>query len=377
MGLYKRKDSQFYWMTFKINGKKVNESTKTKNKKLAEKIHAKRLTEIEEGRWFPNEAKRRTFEELKDRYMKEHSSVHKSQSSCDRDVCSFKRLSEFFEGMVLADITPSRISEYKSMRQCKGVKVATVSKELELLRNALNLAVREWEWLERNPFERVRIEKPNNRIERWISPEEEKRLLDASPVWLREIIVFALNTGMRQGEILSLKWPHVDLSRCTITLLKTKNKEKRTIPINQTVLELLRAKGRVRHISGDVFTSQAGTMILARNLLRAFYLARKKAGLEDVRFHDLRHTFATRLVQAGINIYVVKELLGHKTLAMTMRYAHHYPESLRHGVEVLDRAGYVLVTAEGKESKKGSEEAPNPLIFMVGDTGFEPVTSAV
>ncbi|HZV47251.1 MAG TPA: site-specific integrase, partial [Thermodesulfovibrionales bacterium] len=79
-------------------------------------------------------------------------------------------------------------------------------------------------------------------------------------------------------------------------------------------------------------------------------------GLEDVRFHDLRHTFATRLVQAGIDLYVVKELLGHKTITMTMRYAHHNPESLRHGVEVLDRSDYVLTTVNGNNESMGNEK---------------------
>ena len=127
-----------------------------------------------------------------------------------------------------------------------------------------------------------------------------------------------------------------------------KNKEKRTIPVNQTVYELLKSKSKVRYISGFIFVSQTGTKIIARNLLRAFFKARKAAGLEDVRFHDLRHTFATRLVQSRIDLYVVKELLGHKTITMTMRYAHHNPESLRHGVEVLDRTGDILVTFNEK-----------------------------
>jgi len=238
--------------------------------------------------------------------------------------------------MTLAEITPARISEYKSIRRIEGAKPATLSRELEVLRHALNLAVREWEWLDRSPFERVRIERVNNKIERWLTLEEEEKLLNASLPWLREIIIFALNTGMRQDEILSLKWSEIDLPRRAATLLFTKNKEKRTVPLNQTVMALLSAKGRVRSISGYVFTSQAETKIDARNLLRAFYAARTKAKLEDVRFHDLRHTFATRLVQSGVDLYVVKELLGHKTITMTMRYAHHYPESLRHGVEVLE-----------------------------------------
>jgi site-specific recombinase XerD len=130
-------------------------------------------------------------------------------------------------------------------------------------------------------------------------------------------------------------------------------------------LELLRANGAVRHISGFVFALQTGTQIHARNLLRAFYLARKKAGLEDVRFHDLRHTFATRLVQAGVDLYKVKELLGHKTITMTMMYAHHCPESLRSSVDVLDSC-YNGATVDAVKGKK-----------MVGDAGFEPATSAV
>ena len=372
MGLYKRKGSKFYWMSFRINGRRrIWESTGTPNKKLAEKIHARRLSEIAEGRWFPVEAKRRIFEELRDRYMKEHSQVYKTPKSTLRDETSFKHLSKFFGGLTLAEITPARISEYKSLRKAEKAKPATLARELEVFRHSLNLAAREWEWLERNPFEKVKIEKPQNKKERWISREEERRLLDAALPWLREIVLFAFNTGMRQDEILSLRWPQVDLSRRAMTLLETKNKEKRTIPINQTVLELLKAKSKVRSISGYVFTSQAGKKIHARNLLRAYFSARKKAGLEDVRFHDLRHTFATRLVQAGINLYVVKELLGHKTLAMTMRYAHHCPESLRHGVEILDKNGDILVTVG---MKKDLEESPKSLINMVAGAGFEPAT---
>ena len=377
MGLYKRKGSRFYWITFRVNGKKISESTKTANKKLAEKIHAKRITEIAEGRWFPNEAKKRTFEELKERYMREHSRVNKTPKSSLRDESSFKHLTKFFGGMTLADIKPAKISEYKSLRRSEGAKPATLARELEVFRHSLNLAVREWEWLEKNPFERVKIEKPNNQIERWLTAEEEQELFNVSPPWLREMIIFALNTGTRQGEMLALQWPQVDLFKRTLTLLLTKNKERRTIPLNQTVWKLLRAKGKVRHISGYVFTSQAGTGIQARNLLRAYYIARKKAGIEDVRWHDLRHTFATRLVQAGVDLYVVKELLGHKSITMTMRYAHHCPESLRPGVEVLDNIGYSLATVGKKEGIGKSSKSPKPLKnkeSLVAGGGFEPPT---
>lgn len=335
--LYKR--GKVWWFRIKKNKKEVRRSTGTSSKELATRIASQALLDIAEGRWFNNEAKKRTFEELQDRYMREHSRVHKATKSVVRDESIFKHLLAFFEGLVLVEITPARISEYKSLRRSQEAKTATIARELEVLRHALNLALREWEWIERNPFEKVRIEKAHNAIERWITFEEEQRLLDASPAWLREIIIFALNTGTRQNEILSLQWSEVDLFRRTATLLLTKNKKKRTVPLNQTAMELLKAKNKVRSISGYVFTSEASSKIDARNLLRAYFSARGKAKLADVRFHDLRHTFATRLAQSGIDLYVVKQLLGHKTITMTMRYAHHNPESLRHGVDVLGTLG--------------------------------------
>ena len=332
MGLYRR--GKFYWYSITHEGKRIQESLKTDSKRLAEKLHAKVLTEIIEGRYFEKkEAQKHTFEELRERYMKEHSEVNKSEKSSVRDKSLFNHLSRSFSGMSLFEITPARISEHKSLRRSDGASTATIAREFEVLRHSLNLALREWEWIYKNPFEKVKIEKPNNKVERWLTIEEEKDLLEASLPWLREIIIFALNTGMRQNEILTLKWNQVDLKRRTATLLVTKNKEVRTVPLNRTVLGLLEAKGRVRSISGYLFVSQAGTKIDARNVLRAFYSARKTADMEDLRFHDLRHTFATRLVQSGIDLYVVKELLGHKSIVMTMRYAHHNTESLRSGVE--------------------------------------------
>lgn len=360
MGLYRR--GKTYWFSITHQGKRIQQPLKTDNKRLAQKLYAKVVTDIVEGRYFEKiEAQSHTFEQLRDRYMTEHSRVNKTERSSIRDESLFRHLSGFFGGMTLAEVKPARISEYKSLRRSEGAKTATIARELEVLRHALNLAIREWEWLDRNPFEKVKIEKPNNKIERWLSIEEQKRLIGESPEWLREIIVFALNTGLRQSEILLLKWQQIDLSRRILTLTDAKNKERRSIPLNRTVLELLGSKGRVRHISGYVFTSYAGTRIDARNLLRAFYAARKRAKLEDLRFHDLRHTFATRLVQAGVDLYVVKQLLGHKTITMTMRYAHHYPESLRAGVEVLDNC-YNSATLDKKEDLEKITEISKPSI---------------
>lgn len=120
--------------------------------------------------------------------------------------------------------------------------------------------------------------------------------------------------------------------------MRSKNGERRTLPLNQSAIGVLKSRSKVRHIKSNyVFVNQNGERIIQSNLLRAFYIAMKKADIQSFRFHDLRHTFATRLVQAGVDVYTVSKLLGHKDIRMTQRYAHHCPESLRGGIEVLDK----------------------------------------
>jgi len=170
------------------------------------------------------------------------------------------------------------------------------------------LAIKEWEWVKDNPAKKVSREKVNNQIERWLTLEEEKRLLTASPKWLQEIILFALNTGLRLNEILDLKWSRVDLTRKTFTILEQKNQGKDTLPLNEITLGIL--KERVKDICAEtdyVFHTRNSTRIASRNRQQAFS-AIKKAGIEKLRFHDLRHTFTTRLVQAGVDIYTVQKL---------------------------------------------------------------------
>ena len=123
--------------------------------------------------------------------------------------------------------------------------------------------------------------------------------------------------------------------------------------MNATAFELLKAKAKVRSIKTDlVFHTKTHKAIDGCNVGRAFRIALKKAKIEDFRFHDLRHTAATRMVQNGVDIYKVQIILGHKTPVMTQRYAHHYPESLRDGVEVLDRVKREFSTNLAQSQKK-------------------------
>jgi len=335
MGLYRR--GKIFWFTIKHAGKRIQESIGTENKKLAEKVYAKALNEIVEGKWFEKQkALSITFKEMTEKYLHKYHRV--------RDEHSVKKLLPVFGHLKLAEVTTEMASDYRDER-LKTVKPATVYQELSLMRRMFNVARREWKWLKDNPVADLSFSVGNsNARRRWLTLEEEKLLLDcASPEWLKDVITFALHTGMRRGEILALLWRDVDLNRSLMRVENSKNSEKRSIPMSKTVHDLLKNM-KVRDITGRVFP------VTESALKDGFERAVGKAKIEDFHFHDLRHTFATRLVQNGIDIYVVKELLGHKTITMTMRYAHHYPESLRHGVEVLDRLCYNSATVEASDS---------------------------
>ena len=256
MGLVKR--GNVWWMNLIFQGQRIRRSTGTVSRVLAESIMAKVKVQLIEGQYFDRlEEKTRTFDELMDRFEREHLVKLASRQTGQVFV---KRFRAFFGGRTLAEITPRLIVDYKSTRYAVGVKAASINRELTCLRKAFNLAKREWEWCRENPVSRVSLEKGANKRDRWLTEDEEARLLTVCPSWLRELVVFALHSGMRLGEILSLTWSAVDLFRRTVTVFRSKNGERRTVPLNQTVMALLTEKAKVRHLKTSlVFPSQAGT----------------------------------------------------------------------------------------------------------------------
>ncbi|MFC1769592.1 tyrosine-type recombinase/integrase [Nitrospirota bacterium] len=322
MGLYRR--GKTFWYTISHYGKRIQESTGTDNKRLAERIYSKVASEVVEGRYFEGvRARSYIFEDMAMRYLKQYEK--------QRDATSLNSLLPYFGGMPLLNITTEDVTKYRAER-LSTVKPATVYQELALMRRMFNVARKEWKLVKYNPVADLSISVGNsNARDRWLTMEEEQGLIKnaTNPFWLRPLIITALHTGMRKGEILNLKWKDIDFTRKLLIVHKTKNGKKRSIPMSQTLIATLQGI-KVIDISGKVFSRSD------RSIRAAFDKAKAKAAIEDFRFHDLRHTFATRLVQNGVDIYKVKELLGHKTLTMTMRYSHHYPESLRSSIDVLD-----------------------------------------
>lgn len=269
--------------------------------------------------------------------------IKKAPKSKLRDEVSLKHLLPKFGNKYLAQITPSVISGYVSQRRTENASASSINKELAFAKHAYTLAIKRWEWVKDNPFTRVSMEKlPQQRI-RYLTKEEFDRLYLTCNDRLKPIVLFAVNTGVRQDNILSLTWENIDLRRGVFTLPHTKNGERLGLPMNNTVKELLTELNKVRHINGDyVFSSTVGTKIDASKVDKWFRQALKAAEITDFRFHDLRHTFASWLSQGDVNIYKVQRLLGHRTIAMTMRYAHLSPQNMQDSVAVLDKPNDVV-----------------------------------
>jgi integrase len=287
-------------------------------------------SDLRAGRHFPsNEARRRTVKELLDRYRAEELPQYSRREQVQRSG----KLA-WWEGQLgarrVADLTAASISECRA-RLARGeglsgrpASAATQTRYLATIKHVLSIARREWEWIDENPAERVRAPRePRGRV-RFLSEEERDRLLEAcgaSPnPTLYPLVVVAVSTGARLGELLQLRWPDVDLQRGLATVHDTKNGERRSLSLRGLALEVLRELAGIRRIGNDsVFCGRRGRVDFPR---RAWLVALATAKVKDFRFHDLRHTNASYLAMSGATLAEIAEVLGHKTLAMVKRYAH-------------------------------------------------------
>jgi len=181
-----------------------------------------------------------------------------------------------------------------------------------------------------------------------LEKEEIRALLDACSDHLKPIVVTALNTGMRKSEILGLKWPDVDLRQRIVYIYETKGGKSRKVDINDWLAETL-IRRRKHPESPYVFCNKDG--IPYGNIRKSFESAKRRAGIKDFRFHDLRHTFASHLVMAGIGLKTVQELLGHQTYQMTLRYAHLSPDHRRAAVNIFSSRMDTIWTPKSETQK--------------------------
>ncbi len=239
-----------------------------------------------------------------------------------------KFLADRFKDYNVSDLTYRVIQEFVDER-LETVSSGMVLKDVAYIKAAINKARRE-ELTDFVPnFPRIKPSRPRNR---WLTHDEEECLVQAAASHLKPIIRFAVDTGGRRSELLRLDWRYVDMENRRVTFIKTKNGEDRTVRLCERAYETLVALEPKD--TGPVFTYGGKAL---SGFKSSFDTAREKAGIKNFRFHDLRHTFASRLVQGGVPLYNVMHLTGHKSLEMVQRYAHLAPEYQDAAIAVLDQ----------------------------------------
>jgi integrase len=285
---------------------------------------------IRNNRYFKTaESRKHAFNQLADRYIASVLPQKKTQSDQKAQLNWWKKQ---IGDMLLADITPSLISEYKEKlltdKTIKGKKrsSATVNRYLSVISHLFTVASKEWGWIRENPLSLVsKLKEPNGRV-RFLSDDERERLLTAcggsKNQYLHTIVVLALSSGMRLGEILNLTWTNVDFKYQRIILEETKNGERRQVPLKGKALELLQQLQNKHILCSTLLFPSKYYFNKPTDIRSAWENALKRAKIKNFRFHDLRHSCASYLAMNGCSIVEIAGVLGHKTIQMAKRYSH-------------------------------------------------------
>lgn len=300
----------------------------------AEKWARQVENELDRGLYLDRtEADKQTLGDILDRYMREVSPIHKGVKNETICITALKR-----DAVCLyraSALSGKLLAEWRD-RRLQAVSPATVNRELNLISAAINVARKEWGIHIENPLELIRRPPTGKGRTRRLSPEELQGLLTALRLgerrpdgtfdggarnhWIAPLVELALDTAMRQGELLKLKWADINLASRTAYLHDTKNGDARTVPLSTKAVTLL--SQLPRSINGQAFPLTKGAV------QKAFNRACQRAGISNLRFHDLRHEAVSRLFERGLNLLEVSAISGHKTLQMLKRYTHLKAEEL-------------------------------------------------
>jgi len=340
MSLYKRKDSSVYWVKLHHSGKIIQRSTGTTDKVKAQEYHDRLKASLWEQERLGVKS-RYSWQQAAGRWIEETS--HKATHH--QDVAKLKWLHSILGGLMLDEITLDVIARIKESR-LKDVGKSTTNRYLALVRAILKRAVDEWDWLEKAP--KVKLFKESEGRIRFITPEQVQALLRELPAHQRDMVLFALQTGLRQSNVVNLEWLQVNLEQghMWVNAAQSKNRKPIAVPLNREALAVLHRQ--LGKHPARVFTF-AGQPIVNANT-RAWRNALKRAGIEDFRWHDLRHTWASWHRMQGTPTHELQQLGGWRTGAMVERYAHLAPDHLANAAARLDSVldGYDLATSADK-----------------------------
>ncbi len=347
-------------------GKRVRRSLGTGDKKQAQELHDKLKAEA----WRVDQIgdlPARTFEECCIRWIQEKE--HKK--SLDDDKTKIEFFLNHFAGRDISTLTADEIynavgkmtnrkhyQNWESRRDRaqrlgkeppvytpKAVSMATKSQHLSFIRSLLRAAANDWHWIKSAPT--IKTRKPVSKRIRWLTREEAARLIDCMPVSIKPVVIFALATGLRRSNIIDLEWQQVDMQRKVAWVNPENAKAGKAIGValNDTACRVLREQigKHSRYVFAHMKAAYRpdGTLTPAIRKMRvddnnAWYAGMKKAGIEDFRFHDLRHTWASWLVQSGVPLSALQEMGGWESIQMVQRYAHLAPNHLTEHARKID-----------------------------------------
>jgi integrase len=335
MAIYLRGKSWYY--DFVHKGQRYTGSFGPVSRTVAKEEEHRKKTEVIEQRLNPAKARKSPrFDAFAEEYL-EWVQANKKLSTYKRIFSAVGSLSASFGQKKLSELTPWHLEQYKKARKEAGKALLTINHELAFLKAMLRRA-QVWGKLAEHPGKEVKPFKVPEGKPRFLTEEEEARVLAVSSPALRRIVGVGLLTGFRRQELTSLRPEDVDLEREAVSVAASyaKNGEHRTLPTGPRLKALLQTALVTCGNVPTVFVEDTGEPWTPKSFAKAFTEACEQAEVKVSGPHVLRHTFASRLVMAGVDLRTVQELMGHKSITMTLRYAHLSPHHKRHAMETLE-----------------------------------------
>lgn len=339
MSLFKR--GKTWWIRFTApSGERIRCSAATEDKTQAQEFHDKLKAEMWLVERLGNKPKR-TWDEAACKFLLEtqHKTTH------ERDKEKLRWLQQFLRKKLLNEIDRMLI-DHIAHTKAKETSPSTANRHLALIRAILRKACYEWEWIDKIPKIRL-FPEPKRRV-RWLSPDQVKMLLKELPSHQQDLVIFALSTGLRQSNVTNLEWSQVDLERKSAWIHPDQAKARKAIhvPLNSIALAVLFRQ--IGKHSSRVFTYKGRPIAWANT--SAWRNALKRAGIDNFRWHDLRHTWASWLAQQGAPMNVLQELGGWESEEMVRRYAHlSKPQLLQHAELVSNVLGGTILAHPNKK----------------------------
>lgn len=340
MGVYRRTDSETYWTSARMDGMRLRKNTGVRHRKAAEEIYVAWMVQLarERGTGISQPPHRYTVAELLTEY-RATVTPGKSMHSQRRDRRVLERFTKLWGPLRLEAVSSKLIEDYMADRMTR-VTLASVSKELGILKSAFTRAIR-WDWIAKSPFRGITLNQEGEERLRWLTETEEAQLVAACPPWLQDMICVGVDTGLRRSNLVHLQKAWVQQQGRALMVPRQHLKAKKAtvlIPLTTRAAAIIQRQAAAS-ASSFVFMQADGRPYALDQVGVAVIRAARRAGLEDVSLHTLRHTFISRLVQAGRPLPEVAALAGHRDIKMTLRYAHLAPDHLRDGIATLEAYG--------------------------------------